>query len=351
VDLLFTKKYYKLAKEHLTEDGILLQWAHTYSASPFMIGMIVNTVQQEFKQCRVFMSNRGDLLILASNKSISTDDLSNAEKTLNINKKVKASLETINIQSIESILIREIWTPSYISDNFSDFGIQTIDNPRLHYIAGKRFFIGKSVPPTYLLNSRSSAYFHEYLLAKKYNNWKDFPLSKESFDSLLHSIKDKILGAPMPMTNALKLKGYLSNPELFPFSDDEKKAFRVDLIPFIMDRPSGKKDWDKVGLEGASYRSKALTLLSHVKQFRNWIVPYPVEGLKAILQEGISNAHDAYEKNWFALQAALIFLGERADKQLVKAILDQTIRGNDGKIILKEQDKILLIIINRLMKS
>ena len=155
----------------------------------------------------------------------------------------------------------------------------------------------------------------------------------------------------MPMTNALKLKGYLSNPELFPLSDDEKKAFRVDLLPFIMDRPLGKNDWDKVGLEGASYRNKALTLLSHVKQFRNWIVPYPVEGLKAILQEGISNAHDAYEKNWFALQTALIFLGERADKQLVKAILDQTIRGNDGKIILKEQDKILLIIINRLMKS
>ncbi|MGD9158805.1 MAG: hypothetical protein PVG39_10395, partial [Desulfobacteraceae bacterium] len=86
VDLLFTQEFYKLVREHLIPEGMLVQWAQIYATDPSMLGMILNTVQQEFKQCRVFMASRNDLIILASNREISIKDLDRAEKKLSTNK-------------------------------------------------------------------------------------------------------------------------------------------------------------------------------------------------------------------------------------------------------------------------
>ncbi len=350
VDLLFTREFYKLARKHLTENGILVQWAHTYSANLFMVGMILNTMQQELEP-RVFLSRPGDLIIVASKKSLSIENLNKAEETLSINKKVKASLETINLKSLDSILIRELSTPSFINDFFSNFRIQTLDNPRLHYMAGKQVFIGKYVPIRLLLSSATAAYLQEFLMFKKYRNWMNYPFSRETFDSLSLSLRDKVHDVFLPMNNSLMLKAYLGNPDLFPLSEEKKKEFKVDILQFVTDRPKEEKDWAKVNLEGASFRKKATILLEHIGRFRNWIVPYPLDGLKALLKEGISSSKDVYERNWCTLKLALILTREKADTILIKTVLDQVVRGNDGRIILKEQDKILLETIKSLWRN
>lgn len=351
VDLLFTREFYQLVRQHLTEDGILLQWVQVYAASQVMVEMIVNTLQQEFRQLRVFMANSGDLLIVASNRDFSIEDLDRASKIFNSHDPVKASLETINMTSFNSILLREIWTPSYIADKFSGLGIQTMDNPRLHYIAGKSFFTGEHVPIEYFFSPESSPYLYEFLLVKNEKQWTNFVFSKEIFNSFLLSTLDKVTGKPLPMTAALKLKAYLSNPECFSLSEMEKAKLKIHLIPFVTGRLQEEKDWDKIGLGDSSYRKKVERLLSHIRQFRNWIAAYPIDGLKKLLQEGITEAKDVNEKNWCVLQLALILADERAEKEAIEAILDQAIKGNDNKIILKEQDKILWETILHLLRS
>jgi hypothetical protein len=111
------------------------------------------------------------------------------------------------------------------------------------------------------------------------------------------------------------------------------------------------KSWDQVGLEGASFRKKAQALIHQIKQARSWIVPYPVDGLISLLQEGISNGKDVYEKNWCVLQMALLMAAERADMKRVEEILEKTLRENNGQIILHEKDNDLLEEINRLMNT
>ena len=170
VDSLFTKEFYRLVKDHLSENGVLMQWAHTIVASPGMIEMILNTVQQEFKHSHVFLGG-SDLLILASNQPISCSNLTTAEVTLKTNLKVKQSLQEINVSSLASILIKERWTSSYIADYFSDADIQSLDFPKLHYLAGKDFFIGENLPLEYFLNSETTAYIDEYLFYKQCENW------------------------------------------------------------------------------------------------------------------------------------------------------------------------------------
>ena len=134
----------------------------------------------------------------------------------------------------------------------------------------------------------------------------------------------------------------LSVPCNFFKSVDRKKT-GVKVIPFIISHPHEEKDRRMAGLENASYREKANILLDQTNRFRNRIVPCPVDGLKALLQEGISKGKDAFEKNWCSLQLALLLIRERADKVKIKQILNKTIRGEaDGKIIIKDQDRTLL---------
>ena len=320
VDLLFTREFYRLVREHLTRDGMLVQWAQIYGTDPSMLGMILNTVQQEFRQCRVFMASRNDLIILASNKELSIKDLNRAEERLRTNKRVKGSLAEINIESIDSILIREIWPPSYISDNFSDYGIQTMDNPRLHYMAGKSFFMGKRLGDNDLLGPGSSFYFQEYLMAKKYEEWAGLSFSGKHFDSLLNSTRNKVYQHYLPMAGALKLKAYLGDPELFPLSDKEKQELGVKLVPFITEYHP-KKDWESAGIGGASIRRKAEILLNHLKRYRNWIVPYPLDGLKDLLRKGISGGRDDYEKRWCSQQLKLLLAHEKTDHDLIKKLV------------------------------
>jgi hypothetical protein len=226
-----------------------------------------------------------------------------------------------------------------------------MDNPRLHYMAGKSFFIGENISTEYLLSSESVPYRHEYLIGQKYLNWEDLSFSKETFEPLLFSTKDKVSGILLPIYHALELKAYLNNPDLFPLSEEQKKTFRVDLISFITNSAQEDKDWSMIGLEGASFREKAQILLEHIQTFRNWIVPYPVDGLQVLLQEGMAKGNDEYEKNWCALQLALLFLQEKRDKDGIQAIFDQLIQEDDGTILLREQDKSLLDEINRLINQ
>ncbi|MCP4345671.1 MAG: methyltransferase [Desulfobacterales bacterium] len=341
VDLLFTREFYKLANNHLNDKGILLQWVQAYSSSPLMLGMMVNTVKQEFTEYRVFMVNSADLLIVASKHELSEKDTQRAEKILNSNERVRKSLKTINIKSADSVFIKEIWSPSYIAYNFSGYDIQTMDNPRLHYIAGNNFFIGASISPNFLFNS-ASAYHDDFLLREKYKNWNDSQFSYENIDDLILSSRDVTSGYYMPITPALERKAHLMGSDVIRLTQEGKKALKVDIIPFIMSYPENEEEWEKIGLKEASFRKKAEFLITQMKKTRNWITPYPVDGLKELLLKGMSDSRNEYEKNWCALRMAALLSDERADKNMIMNVLDHIVRDAEGNIIIRDKDKTLL---------
>jgi spermidine synthase len=342
VDSLFTRDFYQLVKSHLTEKGVLMQWAHTVVASPGMIEMILNTIQQVFKHSHVFLGG-SDLLILASNQPITCLNLKQAVVTLKNNKKVQQSLQEINVSSLASILIKERWTSSYIADYFSGSDIQSLDFPKLHYLAGKDFFIGKNLPKKYFLNSETAAYVDEYLFYKQCENWSISPDTKKAFISLVESTNSRIeYDKIMPITKALLERAYLSDPKQYPLSGQLLAEFRDDLVAFIARYPETEKEWGILGFEGAPFRVKAKPLLDHIRNFRNWMVPYPLDGIITLLQKGISQGKDAYEKNWCALQLAELLKKERVDRNSINKILENTIKDNNGNILLRGEDKHLL---------
>jgi spermidine synthase len=339
VDQLFTREFYTLAKNHLSQNGILLQWIHIYDANIQMVGMVLNTVTKEFRQCHVFMGNQKDLLIVATDKEFSNGDLERAEKVLSENRAVRSSLETIHLSSLDTILLRELWPTSYIRSFCSDFGIQTMDHPRLHYLAGKMFFLGVDIEGNTLLNTFSIPYLSEYLLVKRYPKWADSPLDSEILKSFLDSTKDLVNGGEFPMAASVRLKAYHSNSNKISLTEQEKQIFMVNLIPLITGKAKSGDAWGKVGLKEASYRKKAEIMLHHIGRHRNWIVPYSIEGLKALLKEGMIRETDVYENNWCALQATSLLMYEGAERGQIRAVLDRLKRGKDGRVLLRRGDE------------
>ena len=72
------------------------------------------------------------------------------------------------------------------------------------------------------------------------------------------------------------------------------------------------------------------------------VVPIPLDGIMTLLHKGNFQGKDAFEKNWCALQLAVLLSKEGVEESLINEILENTIKDNDGKILLKEADKHLL---------
>ncbi|MGZ3569561.1 MAG: spermine/spermidine synthase domain-containing protein [Thermodesulfobacteriota bacterium] len=351
VDLLFTKEFYSLAKQRLSANGILLQWVQIYDADIEMVGMIVKTMMQEFRQCHVFMSNPGDLLIVATDKEFTRDDLERSENMLRTNEAVRASLDIIHLSSLDGILLRELWSPSLTRSFFRNFRVQTMDNPRLHYMAGKLFFMGPGIEENVLLGTHSITYMEDYLLVKRHPEWANFTLDSKTFRSFLESARDLAFGTDLPMAQAIRLKAYLYDSNKFSLTEQDKRFFAVDLIPLITGKIMDKDAWVKVGLNEASYRRKAEAMLSHIGRHRNWVVPYPIDGLKVLLEKGIIQGADDLEKNWCSLVLAYVLINERTDMGQIRAVLDRLKRDKDGRVLLKNGDGGLWEVIQTEMKN
>jgi hypothetical protein len=221
-----------------------------------------------------------------------------------------------------------------------------MDNPRLHYLAGQSYFIGQDVPLTMLYNSTSAYYRQAYLLPQKYADWDTLPFSQDTFQQLLLATKGSVNNILLSLYHPVILKAYLYDPEMFPLSPDLSVQFKVELFPFLL-TPQPADEWAKIGLDGASFRQKAEVLLQHIQQFRNWIVPYRIDGFRTVLQQGMTQGQDAYERNWCTLQLALLLIREDHDLSGAEVVLKQLIRQPDGTIAISPEDYGLFVEVNQ----
>ena len=236
--------------------------------------------------------------------------------------------------AIESVLVQ----------NYSNIEVLVIDDgstDNTDKLVGK--LKSQNLPIKYFLNSATTAYIDEYLFYTQCENWSIGPDTKEAFIDLVESTRSMIeYDKTLPITKALLQRAYLSDPKKYLLSGEFLAEFRDDFVTFIARYPETEQEWGIIGFEGAPIRVKAEPLLAHIDNFRNWMVPYPLDGILTLLQVGISQGKDAYEKNWCALQLATLLKKERFDRNLINEILKNTIKDNNGKILLKEEDKHLL---------
>ena len=284
VDQLFTKDFYALVRQKLNDQGLLLQWMHLYEADEKILGMVFNTLLSEFPYCRVFLSQSNDLLIVASLDALDHHAVERVRISLDNNPKVQNSLKEINIGSPEALLLREIWNSIPGEERFHSFGIQTLDHPRLHYMAGKSFFLRESVNSNFLLNSETAGRGNNYLLAKS-TEWTEFPKLPENLDVLGAAVAgDRYMPSTLPLARALDLRVRLGRTleQGYEFAEIHSPTLRRILL--IMDMKD-KQSYLDANPEVKSNMELVQELIREKQATRNWINPYPLDGLMELLED------------------------------------------------------------------
>ncbi len=207
VDMLFTDRFYQEVQPHLSDGGVFLQWVQIYNTSRDVVGMIVRTISEKFPFVRVFVANPGDLLLIASHHDLTAADLDRAEALWQSNPAMRDSLASVGIASLNELLLREVWSPEYIRENFQRYEVQSMDHPKLHYLAGKHFFFGNHVKLHSLLTAKTAAYWSSYALARRYAHWPSHCFDNTVLDNAIAGLKhDTLLEALTPLAEAAALK-------------------------------------------------------------------------------------------------------------------------------------------------
>jgi predicted membrane-bound spermidine synthase len=66
VAALFSEEFYDFVPKHLAEGGIYVQWLQLYEITPPLVGSVLKAMLPHFSDVAAYLSNQGDLLLLAT---------------------------------------------------------------------------------------------------------------------------------------------------------------------------------------------------------------------------------------------------------------------------------------------
>ena len=68
VAALFSDEFYDFVPQHLTDDGVYVQWLQLYEITPDLVGSVLKALLPHFSDVRAYLPNDGDMLLVASSK-------------------------------------------------------------------------------------------------------------------------------------------------------------------------------------------------------------------------------------------------------------------------------------------
>jgi hypothetical protein len=141
IDQLYSREFYRLVREHLEPQGLFLQWMQRYATNESITAIVINTLRSEFPHVRVFRAGSDDLLV-ASREPIGPREMARADGLIRANHGVRDSLAEIRITGSADLTARE--HPQVVENAVAleGLGHETLDHPKLHFLAGLAFFRG-----------------------------------------------------------------------------------------------------------------------------------------------------------------------------------------------------------------
>jgi len=167
---LFTREYFKCARDRLTPDGVLSLWLQLGEVSPESIKAVLSALNSEFRYCLALASDSSNLCILASQKPLAAN-YKNLEEAFQ-DPLVKRSLDKANITTPEAVLARMILTPNGLSNMVKSTQPNTDDLNVLEYRIGRTYESMTFGHANGVMLSQSMG------TPSKYVEWDDLPKDK-----------------------------------------------------------------------------------------------------------------------------------------------------------------------------
>lgn len=186
VSTLFTVEQFNLYKSHLKENGIVMQWVHTYGMSPADIKSVIATLNRVFPHITVWGTPDGaDLFLVGSDKK-QQYNLDSFSEHIASNEGAISELISVGVDSPLALASLYISETSQIQELTKDANINSDMSPFLEYNAPKSF----------------QKYSGQEILKELYG--KRAPLSSIfSYDSILNSTVSDYEAAMIAYTSAL----------------------------------------------------------------------------------------------------------------------------------------------------
>lgn len=141
---LFSRDFYELAINRLTDTGVFMQWFHGYSLSIETLRLILNTFRSVFPHYLVLSLQDNDYAILGTKQAITDETLKRIQDKL-AKETANPALRNLGLDKTEQFLAMEVLSEKSIDTFAEDGGLHTLENPKLDFWAGLDFFTDASI--------------------------------------------------------------------------------------------------------------------------------------------------------------------------------------------------------------
>ncbi|WP_233609486.1 fused MFS/spermidine synthase [Corallococcus sp. AB049A] len=135
---LFTRDFFQLVDKHLTDDGVLVQWIHTYESNTELVKLVMRTLHDTFPHATTWLGPE-DLVMVASRKPLSFDAAAVAARMAR--PEVKEDLARVEIHDLFGLLSKQVHTEEGQKAFAGEGPINTDDHNLLEYASPVAFFL------------------------------------------------------------------------------------------------------------------------------------------------------------------------------------------------------------------
>ena len=140
---LFTVECFRTASSHLTPDGVMAQWMHTYEMDPAMFRTVVRTFRAAFPHVVLMVSAAADVIMLGSNAPLDIDPEALAAR-MKV-PLVKADLDSVRMTGPFVLAAHHLIPEQHVLAEAGEGELNTDDHPVLEYQAPVGFYNGSMV--------------------------------------------------------------------------------------------------------------------------------------------------------------------------------------------------------------
>ncbi|MBX5483354.1 MAG: spermidine synthase [Myxococcaceae bacterium] len=136
---LFTREFFQKTRDHLADDGVLVQWLQTYETSESMVALVVRTLRETFPYATTWEALPADLVLLTSRQPM-TLDVAKLEERMS-RPEVKADLARADVVDVATLLSMQVHSPEGQLEFAGEGPINTDDLNLLEYGSPIALFI------------------------------------------------------------------------------------------------------------------------------------------------------------------------------------------------------------------
>jgi len=144
IENLYSEEFYEIARNKMAENGMFVQWIHTYSFTDELLRMVLRTMSSKFSYVAVYQLKGGDLALVAKRHPITAADIHRGADRMNQAPIIREMLAESGINRMEDLLALEIVPSGMIAALSEGAGLHNLESPKLSNEAAKAFFVGSS---------------------------------------------------------------------------------------------------------------------------------------------------------------------------------------------------------------